>query len=110
MNSALRVPFALSCIFLPSILHAQFINTFAGTPLVSGFSGINGPAIDIKMGNPEGVVVDNANNVYFSDAKNCVIWKVNTAGIATIFAGTGTPGDSGMADQPPPPIFRIREP
>lgn len=78
------------------------ISTVAGNG-GNGFNGINGPATNaqLRIGLStsylsEGIVLDSANNLYFSDPGNNVVWKVLAkTGIITIFAGDGTPGYSG---------------
>jgi sugar lactone lactonase YvrE len=61
-----------------------------------GFSGNNGPATSAELGNPEGVAVDSAGNLYIADAGDNVIWKVTAAtGTITEVAGNGTSGFSG---------------
>jgi hypothetical protein len=64
-----------------------------GTP---GFDGDNGQATDAKIRVPQGVATDAAGNIYFSDAANQRIRKVDiTTGIITTIAGTGTSGSAG---------------
>ena len=72
---------------------AGIISTFAGngTP---GFSGDGHPATLASLNAPLGVAVDDSGNVYIADANNDRIRKVNTAGVISTFAGTGTAGYS----------------
>lgn len=65
------------------------IRTFAGTGR-GGFSGDQGPALQAQLFSPSGVAVDANNNVYIADQDNCRIRKVNSAGVITTIAGTGT--------------------
>ncbi len=73
---------------------AGIITTIAGTG-VAGFSGNGGPATAAHFNGVYGVCMDYSGNLYISDNGNYVIRKVNTAGIVTTFAGTGTMGYSG---------------
>lgn len=61
----------------------------------SGYSGDGGPATAAKIYWPTGVAVDGIGNVFISDQFNNVIRKVDTSGIITTLAGTGTIGYSG---------------
>ncbi len=61
----------------------------------SGYSGDGGPATAAKIYWPTGVAVDGIGNVFISDQFNNVIRKVDTFGIITTLAGTGTIGYSG---------------
>ncbi len=70
------------------------ISTIAGTG-IAGFSGDGGPATAARLNSPVGVFVDGSGNVYIGDYSNHRIRKVNTSGIITTIAGTGTPGYSG---------------
>ncbi len=75
------------------------ITTFAGTG-TRGFSGDNGPASSATLNSPYGVAVDAAGNVYIADRLNHRVRKVDTKGIITTVAGTGTAnfsGDNGPA-------------
>lgn len=70
------------------------ITTYAGTGL-NGYSGDGGPATAAKISRPYGIGVDNAGNVYIPDQDTHRMRKVDTFGIITTFAGTGTSGYSG---------------
>ncbi|MEG9438136.1 Ig-like domain repeat protein [Edaphobacter sp. HDX4] len=70
------------------------ITTFAGNG-TAGYSGDNGHATTAQIDTPEAVAVDAAGNVYISDFGNQRIRKVDTNGMITTFAGTGTAGFSG---------------
>jgi uncharacterized protein (TIGR03437 family) len=72
------------------------ISTLAGTG-TSGNSGDGGLAVNAQMKAPYGMVVDAAGNLYFADASNQRIRKVDAAGIMTTIAGStlGYSGDGG---------------
>jgi len=75
------------------------ISTFAGTGIV-GYSGDGGPADSAKLYGPTGIAVDTEGNIYFAESGNHIIRIVNTSGIISTFAGTGTAdysGDGGPA-------------
>lgn len=79
------------------------ISTIAGTgapsPSVPGPGGDGGPATSASFGNPIGVAIDHAGNVYFS-ADNRVRRIDAITGIVTTVAGTGAlsySGDGGPA-------------
>ena len=64
-----------------------------GTP---GFSGDGGPGTSAQLsGNPQGVALDSAGNLYIADCWNHRIRKVSPDGTITTVAGTGTPGFAG---------------
>ena len=67
---------------------------FAGDGYL-GFSGDGGPAADATLGDPVGVALDAAGNLYIADASNMRIRRVTTDGIISTIAGTGTYGYSG---------------
>jgi sugar lactone lactonase YvrE len=75
------------------------IRSIAGTG-VSGFSGDGGAATVAQIGNPGGIALDPAGNLYFADPSNYRIRRVDpTTGVITTFAGTGVccnAGDDGV--------------
>ena len=70
------------------------ITTIAGTGMW-GNSGDIGAATSVQLYFPSGVSVDISGNVYIADSSNNKIRMVNSNGIITTIAGTGTPGYSG---------------
>ncbi len=70
------------------------ISTVAGTGS-SGSGGDGGPATAAQLNRPSGVFVSNAGNIYISDQYNNRVRRINTSGIITSVAGTGTSGFSG---------------
>ncbi len=76
------------------------ISTVAGNGTLN-FSGNNIPATNAVMNGPEGIAFDASGNGYIADRNNCIVRKVNTSGIITVFAGTpgscGSGGDGGPA-------------
>ena len=74
------------------------ITTVAGT-LTNGYSGDSGPATNARLYYPSGVAVDTNGNLYIADSENHRIRKVNTSGVISTLAGTGTSGFSGDGGQ-----------
>jgi hypothetical protein len=76
------------------------ITTFAGNG-TAGYTGDGGPAVSAELYDPFSLALDNAGNLYISDAGNNVVRKVTaTTGIITTYAGNGTvlySGDGGAA-------------
>ncbi len=81
------------------------VNFFAGDGTY-GYSGDGGPATSAELTYTYGVAKDSVGNVYIADTSNCLIRKVNTAGIISTFAGLviggtsprcGYTGDGGAA-------------
>jgi sugar lactone lactonase YvrE len=70
------------------------ITTIAGT---GGhfFDGDDGPATSASLDSPEGVVVDDAGNIYIADSLNNRVRKVAPSGTITTIAGSGLPGYDG---------------
>ncbi len=71
------------------------INTIAGYTFAPGFSGDGGPATSAGLSSPKGVDVDASGNVYIADYNNYRIRKINTSGIISSIAGTGTNASTG---------------
>ncbi len=74
------------------------ISTIAGTGAY-GYTGDGGPGDSATMSNPYGITVDKFGNVYFCDAFNNVVRKIDTNDIITTFAGTGVKSDYGDGGQ-----------
>ncbi len=75
------------------------INTFAGNG-GAGLQGLGGPATDASFGNPRGLAVDTAGNVYIVDNPNARVLKVEPGtNTLTSVVGTmaGSGGDGGLA-------------
>jgi sugar lactone lactonase YvrE len=68
--------------------------------LTAGYSGDNGAATNAELNIPSGVAVDVFGNMFIADSANNVIREVDTNGIITTLAGTGSAaysGDGGAA-------------
>ncbi|MGA3210482.1 MAG: hypothetical protein ABSD20_04190 [Terriglobales bacterium] len=63
--------------------------------LGSGYSGDGGPATQAQLSFVYGIALDTVGNLYISDFNNNRIREVNTSGIISTFAGTGTQGHGG---------------
>ena len=70
------------------------ITTIAGTGVL-GYSGDGGPALQAELNDPWSLLLDSAGNLYFSDILNYAVRKIDTSGIITTVAGTGTAGYNG---------------
>ena len=83
------------------------ITTVAGTG-TAGFAGDSGFATSAQINSPQGVASDSAGNLYIADYNNQRVRKVDTSGIITTVAGTGTAGNSG--DNGPPLSAQLNYP
>ncbi len=70
------------------------ISTIVGNG-AGGYSGDGGPATAATIDYPRGIAFDNFGNFYIADWNNKVIRKINSSGIISTIAGTGTAGYSG---------------
>ena len=70
------------------------VSTIAGNGQVSR-SGDGGAASAAQMNAPLGVAVDAAGNTYIADTANNMVRRVDSKGVISAFAGTGTAGSSG---------------
>lgn len=59
------------------------------------FEGDNGPAVEAKLSNPNGLAIDDKGNLYIADTNNHRIRKVDNNGIITTVVGTGEAGYTG---------------
>ncbi len=73
---------------------AGVITTFAGTG-VAGSTGDGGPATLGKLNAPIGIALDTNGNLFIAEYSGHVVRKVDTMGIITKVAGTGSVGYSG---------------
>jgi uncharacterized protein (TIGR03437 family) len=85
-------------LLLAAMASGQTIDTFAGNGM-AGYSGDGGLATQGEINRVVGLVADAAGNVYLADQNNNVVRKVDTHGVISTFAGTGTPGFSGDGGQ-----------
>ena len=91
--------FTISIVLTALCSRAQIITTIGGNG-IAGYSGDGGMATSASINTPQGIVFDTSGNLIFSDYANHRIRKINTAGIITTIAGTGTwayTGDGGPA-------------
>jgi hypothetical protein len=70
------------------------ITTIAGTA-TGGYAGDNGPATAAELNSPLALAFDTVGNLYIADAANNCVRMINTAGVISTFAGTGTAGYNG---------------
>ena len=71
------------------------LSPFAGSG-PSGFAGDGGPATAARLSlYAFGLAADAGGNIYISDLGNYRVRKVNSAGIISTVAGSGTPGAGG---------------
>ena len=71
------------------ITPSGIIYGFAGNG-IPGYSGDGSRADTSKLGVVAGLVADTFGNIYIADQSNARIFKVNTSGIITTYAGTST--------------------
>ena len=73
---------------------AGVITTVAGDG-TNGFRGDGGAAVAAQLNGPFGVTLDGSGNLYIADSFNQRIRKVNSAGVISTVAGSGTAGSRG---------------
>ncbi len=93
MKKLLFVMFALTLVSF--VGNAQTIDTVAGGGSLSPSAAEGGSALNVELLSPDFVVVDGNGNFYFSDLTHNRVFKVDTSGNITTFAGTGNQGFSG---------------
>jgi sugar lactone lactonase YvrE len=62
---------------------------------IAGYSGDGGPATSASLNSPRGIAIDGLGNLYIADCLNHRVRKVNSAGIITTIAGSGSYGFGG---------------
>jgi len=75
------------------------ISTYAGAAAGTGHSGNGYPATSTYLNEPSAMVMDASGNLYFAEAGNADIRKINTSGIVSLVAGNHTAGFSGDGGQ-----------
>jgi len=81
--------FILAILLLTAtVSNAQYgnVTTIAGDG-TQGFSGDGGPATASVTNFPNGIAIDNAGNIYFTEITNCVVRKIAADGIISTVAG-----------------------
>ena len=71
------------------------LETIAGTG-ITGYGGDGGPALSALLNSPSAPAYDAAGNLYFFDAANYRIRRVDTKGVIATVAGDGIPFADGM--------------
>ena len=99
-NTIIILLILTNCFLTKQNVTAQTIATIAGDG-VATYSGDGSAATTASIAYPMGVCMDATGNFYIADNYNNCIRKINTSGIITTIAGTGTVagfgGDGGQA-------------
>jgi trimeric autotransporter adhesin len=94
-SSVFKVPPAIGFLFAPTGVALDAIGNIyvADSGSVYEFS-TNGGSFRLAtgFGQLHGLATDKNGNVYAADSSNCTIWRINSAGQFTDFAGNGTCG------------------
>lgn len=93
----LTIPSAFALIFASctaSVYAQGIITTIAGGRQFQ-VTGVGGPAINVPLGQIQGVTTDPQGNVYAVDARNLFVVKIAPTGVLTVVAGNGKTGSSG---------------
>lgn len=88
-------------------VYAGLIGAFAGND-TAGNTGDGHPATAARLNAPHAIAADASGNIYIADYAANVVRKVNTLGIITTIAGTGTAGYTG--DGGPATAARLNNP
>jgi trimeric autotransporter adhesin len=100
MKHSIYIVFAALFASLFSVgANAQTITRFAGGDTLGGYGGDGGPATAALMNQPIALARDAAGNIYIGEGNGNRVRKVNTPGIITTIAGTGTSGYFGDGGQ-----------
>ena len=74
-------------------VESSTVSTVAGTG-IRGYTGDGGPAAQARIGAPAAIDFDGSGNLYFCDRAYHMVRKVDTRGIISTVAGSGTAGFS----------------
>ncbi|NLA24993.1 MAG: HYR domain-containing protein, partial [Bacteroidales bacterium] len=89
-----RFTLILALILISFNLKAQIVSTIAGNGNQSCDYNL-GQAISQSISSPMAVVADDLGNKFIADKDCHVIWKLNSSGLISVFAGNGNAGNSG---------------
>jgi uncharacterized protein (TIGR03437 family) len=87
----LLLSFSLACLRDAAAATSYTIQTVAG----SSNAGDGGSALSAALGQPEGIAIDSAGNIYVADAAGNRVRIIAPDGTIQTFAGTGTAGFAG---------------
>jgi uncharacterized protein (TIGR03437 family) len=85
----------LGAAYFPIALAAQATSYVIQTVAGSDNTGDGGSALSAVLGQPEGIAIDSAGNIYVADAATSRVRKIALDGTIQTFAGTGAAGFSG---------------
>ena len=88
-----KLPYLFLFLLCCGACYGQIITTIAGCDDTA--LGDGGPALNAYLEGPLAIAFDEAGNLYVTDGFHDRIRKINTAGIITTIAGTGTSGYNG---------------
>lgn len=71
---------------IKKVTPAGVVSTFAGSPLIYGYS--DGPGPVATFAEPSGLACDGDDNLYVADLQNSLVRKITPGGIVSTFAGT----------------------
>ncbi len=94
-----KILFFIGLVFLAKQSNSQIIITVAGNGTIV-WAGDTGQATAAPVSNPIGIAFDSGGNMYIADFGFSMVHKVNTSGIISQFAGSGSGayvGDGGPA-------------
>lgn len=90
----------IACDSLGNLYIAEYGNVLEVRVATGNITLIAGTSTNAGFGYLIGIAVDNAQNIYVSDFSYNEVWKINSAGAVTVFAGNragGIDGDGGLA-------------
>jgi sugar lactone lactonase YvrE len=82
----------VAAVYVGAPAHAQ-TGQFVVSTVAGGGQFPPTPALSMGIGRPDGIATDPAGNIFFTSLST--VFRLDTNGVATQFAGTGIAGDSG---------------